>query len=93
MSHDEAIQYMMGHEPTDEHTATAEIERYMARPGQALSYKAGQLKIRELRNKYEKELGGKFSLSDFHDELLSGGSMPLEILEEKMDAWAEKIKK
>ena len=48
--------------------ATAEIERYMAIPGQALSYKIGALKIRELRQKYEKQLGGKFNLSAFHDE-------------------------
>lgn len=92
MSREDAIKYMMDHEPIDEHTATAEVERYMAMPGQALSYKTGQLKIIELRNKYEKELGSKFSLSDFHDELLSGGSMPLNILEEKMDVWAARQK-
>jgi len=92
MTREEAIKYMMSQEPIDEHTATTEIERYMARPGQALSYKAGQLKIRELRNKYEKELGNRFNLSNFHDELLSGGSMPLKILEEKMDAWATRQK-
>jgi len=88
MSREDAIKYMMDHEPIDEHTATAEVERYMAMPGQALSYKVGQLKIIGLRNKYEKELGSKFILSNFHDELLSGGSMPLKILEARMDAWA-----
>jgi uncharacterized protein (DUF885 family) len=88
MTREQAIRYMMSHEPVSEHTATAEIERYMAMPGQALSYKAGQMKIRELRKKYENELGSRFSLPAFHDELLSGGSLPLEILEQRMDEWA-----
>jgi uncharacterized protein (DUF885 family) len=88
MTREEAIKYMMDHEPITEQVATAEIERYMAMPGQALSYKVGQLKISELRAKYEKQLGKKFSLKAFHDELLAGGSMPLAVLERKMDAWA-----
>jgi len=92
MTREEAIQYMMDHEPVTESVATSEIERYMAMPGQALSYMTGRLKILELRNKYEKELGNKFSIVKFHDELLSGGSMPLKVLEEKMDAWAEGMK-
>ena len=68
----------------------AEIERYMAIPGQALSYKIGALKITELRNKYSQQLGKEFKLSDFHDEVLKDGCMPLEVLEQKMDAWAER---
>lgn len=88
MSREEAIKYMTDNEQMSEEGATAEIERYMAIPGQALSYKIGAIKIRELRNKYEKELGDKFRLADFHDELLKDGCMPLEILEKKMDAWA-----
>ena len=90
MTREQAIQYMMDHEPITEKVATAEIERYMARPGQALSYMTGRLKILALREKYEKQLGSKFSLIKFHDELLSGGSMPLTILQEEMDAWAKK---
>ncbi|MNE20319.1 hypothetical protein D3C80_1134310 [compost metagenome] len=70
--------------------ATSEVERYMAIPGQALSYKIGQLKIRELRTKYEKQLGKKFNLAKFHDEVLSDGCLPLDVLESKMDAWAAK---
>jgi uncharacterized protein (DUF885 family) len=88
MTREEAIKYMMDNEPISEDGATAEIERYMAIPGQALSYKIGALKIRELREKYEKQLGNKFKLSDFHDEFLKDGGMPLEVLERKMDAWA-----
>lgn len=91
MTREQAIQYMMDHEPITEAVATAEIERYMAMPGQALSYMAGRLKILELRNKYEKELGSKFSLVKFHHALLTGGSMPLQILEKRMNEWAEKI--
>ncbi|MDJ1471716.1 DUF885 domain-containing protein [Xanthocytophaga flava] len=85
---EQAIKYMMDNEPIAEQGAVAEIERYMAVPGQALSYKIGALKIRELRAKYEKELGNKFSLAAFHDEFLKDGCLPLDVLERKMDAWA-----
>jgi uncharacterized protein (DUF885 family) len=88
MTREQAIKYMMDNEPISEDGAVAEIERYMAIPGQALSYKIGALKIREMREKYEKQLGDKFKLSDFHDEFLKDGGMPLEVLERKMDAWA-----
>ena len=88
MSREQAIDYMMANEPINEQAATAEIERYMAMPGQALAYKTGALKIRELRSRYEKQLGKRFSLKAFHDEILAGGSMPLAILERHMDAWA-----
>jgi uncharacterized protein (DUF885 family) len=92
MSREEAIKYMMDNEQINLQGATAEIERYMAGGGQALGYKIGALKIKELRTKYEKELGAKFKLSDFHDELLKDGSMPLTTLENKMDRWAATIK-
>lgn len=93
MTREEAIKYMMDNEAISEDGATAEIERYMAIPAQALSYKIGALKIREMRNKYKNELGNKFSLSDFHDEYLKDGCMPLEIVEKKMDAWAQAQKR
>ncbi|WP_426061892.1 DUF885 domain-containing protein [Hymenobacter sp. B1770] len=92
MTREEAIKYMMDNEPISEQGATAEIERYMAIPGQALAYKTGQLKLRELRTRYEKQLGSKFNLRAFHDEVLAGGSMPLAVLERKMDAWAARQK-
>jgi len=92
MTREQAIKYMMDNEAISEQGATAEIERYMSYTAQALSYKIGALKIRELRNKYEKELGDKFSLAAFHDEFLDGGCMPLDVLERKMDRWAEKQK-
>jgi uncharacterized protein (DUF885 family) len=88
MTREEAIKYMMDNEAISEDGAVAEIERYMVYPAQALSYKTGALKIRELREKYSKELGDKFSLAAFHTQFLKDGCMPLEILEKSMDAWA-----
>lgn len=92
MTREEAIKYMMANEAISEQGATAEIERYMAIPGQALGYKVGALKIREIRTKAEKELGDKFNLADFHDQVLQDGSMPLDLLEQKIDTWIKKIK-
>jgi uncharacterized protein (DUF885 family) len=87
MSREEAIQYMMDNERITEAEATAEIERYMAIPGQALSYKIGQITISAMRARYEKELGSQFNLAAFHTQLLNGGNMPLEVLEKKLVLW------
>lgn len=87
-SREKAINYMLENEAISEQGATAEIERYMAIAGQALSYKIGALKIRELRTKYEQQLGNNFNIASFHDELLKDGCMPLAVLEEKMNNWA-----
>ncbi|MDO5615400.1 MAG: DUF885 domain-containing protein [Cruoricaptor ignavus] len=92
MNREEAIKYFLSNVAYDDAGATAEIERYMAMPGQALSYKTGSMKIRELRNQYEKELGEKFNLADFHDEVLSQGCLPLSVLERKMNLWANRVK-
>lgn len=92
MTREEAIQYDMQHEPISEQFATAEIERYMAWPAQALSYKIGQLKILELRDRYKKQLCDKFSIQDFHDTILKGGAMPLTVFENYMDDWAKNVK-
>ena len=88
MTREEAIKFMMDNEPLNEEGTVAEIERYMAIPAQALSYKIGALKIKEIRERLSKQLGTKFKISDFHDELLKDGNMPLEVLEKKMDQWA-----
>ena len=90
MTREQAVAYMLENLPYSEEDAVAAIERYMAIPAQALSYKIGALKLRELREKYHTKLGNKFSISNFHDELLKDGCLPLETLENKMDAWAEK---
>ena len=91
MTREEAIKYMMSHEAATEQYATMEIERYMAIPGQALGYKIGALKIAELRKKYAKAMGAKFSLAAFHDNILKDGALPLETLEKKMDRWAKSV--
>ena len=69
--------------------AVAEAERFMAIPGQALAYKIGQLKIRDIRNNAEARLGDKFDVKDFHTQVLKDGAMPLSMLEAKIDAWVE----
>lgn len=78
---------MRDNEPISEQGAVAEIERYMAIPGQALSYKIGQLKILGLRHLAEKELGPKFDIGLFHDEVLRYGNLPLSILDAKITEW------
>jgi uncharacterized protein (DUF885 family) len=90
MSREEAIAYMLAHEPLSDQVVTREVERYMALPGQALTYKTGELKIKALRDKYQRQLGNGFSVKNFHDALLKGGSMPLTVLEKYMDQWAPK---
>jgi uncharacterized protein (DUF885 family) len=92
MSREEAIQYMMDNEAINEQGATAEVERYMVWPGQALSYKIGALKIAALRVKYQNQLGNKFSLASFHTEVLKDGPLPLDVLEKKMDLWASLVR-
>ena len=69
--------------------AGLEVDRYIALPAQALSYKIGQLKIIALRAKAENILGDKFDIRKFHDELLKDGALPLTLLEAKMDRWIE----
>lgn len=90
MTREEAIAYMMDNEQISEEGAIAEIERYMVIPAQALGYKIGALKIRALRTKYEQQLGDKFKIASFHDAILKDGSLPLSVLEKKMDRWASK---
>ena len=75
------------HSSVDEASIQSEADRYIAWPGQALAYKMGQLKILELRAEAEKALGPKFDLKAFHDEVIDFGSMPLDMLEEHVDAW------
>ena len=89
---EQAIQYSMENEAESEAGITSEIERYMANPGQALSYKIGQLKIIELRERAKKELGDKFDIRKYHNQVLETGSVPLELLENKIDRWIEESK-
>jgi len=88
---DEAIRYSLDHEAESEAGITSEIERYMVTPGQALSYKIGQLKIRELRSRAEETLGDRFDVREFHRQVLGSGSLPLVLLEAKIDRWIESL--
>ena len=87
-----AIDFMVANTAKQELEVTAEIDRYIVWPGQALAYKIGQLKISELRAKAKQALGDKFDIRDFHDELLKDGALPLDRLEVKMNAWIAKQK-
>lgn len=86
---EQAIQYSLENEAAGIESITAEIERYMAIPGQALSYKIGQLKIMELRRKAELKFGKNFDIRVFHQKVLESGVMPLALLEQKINAWIE----
>ena len=87
MTREQAIKYMMDNEAITEQGATAEIERYIAIPAQALSYKTGAMVIRQLRTRYTNDLGNKFNIAAFHDEVLKDGCMPLDVFQRKMDSW------
>lgn len=86
---EQAIKYSMQHEAESEAGITVEIERYMAIPGQALSYKIGQLKILELRKRAQDKMGAKFDIKKFHQKVLESGVMPLALLEKKIDFWIQ----
>ena len=85
-SRDQVIAYMRAND-ANEVLAQSETDRYIAWPGQALAYKMGQLKIRELRERAKKQLGDRFDIKAFHDEILDGGALPLGLLEARVDAW------
>ncbi|WP_426064535.1 DUF885 domain-containing protein [Flavobacterium sp. DSP2-3-1] len=86
---EQAIKYSLANEAESEASIIPEIERYMAIPGQALSYKIGQLKIMELRKKAESKMGTKFDIKKFHEKVLESGVMPLALLEKKINSWIE----
>jgi uncharacterized protein (DUF885 family) len=84
---DQVVDFFRKSGAVDEPTIQSETDRYIAWPAQALSYKLGQLKFRELRERARKELGAKFDLRKFHDEMLDGGTLPLDLLEARTDKW------
>jgi uncharacterized protein (DUF885 family) len=88
-SRQQVLDYMYANSAVAESRAVAETERFMARPAQALAYKIGQLKIREIRNDAEARLGEHFDVRAFHTEVLKDGPMPLSMLEEKLDRWVQ----
>ena len=88
----QAIDYLAAHTALSQHEVETEVDRYISWPGQALSYKLGEIKIIELRTMAEKELGAKFDIRKFHDALLEIGSVPLPVLEEHIKAFVAKQK-
>ncbi|HEY4797553.1 MAG TPA: DUF885 domain-containing protein, partial [Bacteroidia bacterium] len=92
MTREEAIRFSLDNEAESEADITVEIERYMAIPGQALGYKIGQMKIIEIRKRAEQELGAKFNIANFHDEVLKDGCLPIEVFENKMNEWIKSQK-
>lgn len=86
-SREQALDYMKANTALSVHEITTEVDRYISWPAQALSYKLGELKIRELRRKAEQELGERFDLRAFHDTVLKLGSVPLSVLEDEVNAW------
>jgi uncharacterized protein (DUF885 family) len=84
---DQAIDYMLANSDMGRTDATAEVERYIAIPSQALAYKLGALTIQRLRRQAESELGAKFDIRAFHDVILGTGALPLAVLEAKVKDW------
>jgi len=86
----QVVDFFRNHSGIEEVEIQSETDRYIAWPGQALGYKIGQLKILELRDYASKTLGSKFSLKEFHDEILGAGALPLDVLEARIKAWVAK---
>jgi prolyl oligopeptidase len=83
----QAIDFFKDNAAKTEHDIVNEIDRYIGNPGQALAYKIGQLKILAIRESAETQLGDDFDIRAFHDHLLGAGALPLDILQQRMDAW------
>jgi uncharacterized protein (DUF885 family) len=86
-SRQQAIDYLAGHTALSQHEVETEVDRYISWPGQALSYKLGELTLRKLRKEAEAALGPKFDKRDFHSTILAMGAVPLNVLESEMRQW------
>ena len=88
-SREQAITYMTENTALSEHNIIAEVDRYIGWPGQALAYKTGELAIRRIRSQAEEQLGDRFDVRAFHDRVLEAGSIPLPLLEDRVNEWIE----
>jgi uncharacterized protein (DUF885 family) len=84
---EQAVEYFITNSPASEGQIRSEVQRYIVLPGQATAYKVGMLKILEVRERAKTELGDKFDIKGFHDTVLGGGALPLEVLETRVDEW------
>ncbi len=91
-SREQMVAYFHRYTAMDEPNVQSEVDRYIAWPGQALAYKLGQLEILKLRQYTKDQLGDKFNIRDFHDEILNGGALPLDVLEKRIHDWVAKQK-
>jgi uncharacterized protein (DUF885 family) len=83
----QVVDFFHDHSPEDEVSVQSETDRYIAWPAQALGYKIGQLEILKLRQYAKDELGAKFDIRGFHDEILNGGALPMDVLKERIQEW------
>ena len=88
-SRDQMVGYFHRYTAMDEPNVQSEVDRYVARPGQALAYKLGQLEILKLREQARQQLGDKFEVRAFHDEILRNGALPLDVLDSEVTAWID----
>ena len=89
---DEAVAYCLENSPNPETVARSEVQRYFVLPGQATSYKVGMIRIQQLRAMAEEELGEDFDIRGFHDTVLGGGAVPLNILEARVNNWIASVR-